>query len=123
MRLSAAAVTEGCLNRTVWPLAMLKLDQLMTRLLDCWLMTVVLPLGVLMEPLPATTCPPWGLAPAVRVTEINTSERPAAFNHDHVFMPYTRCSAPCNCIIVWPHLYIGCWTRPSWAPACLCIKV
>jgi hypothetical protein len=82
---------------------MLKLDQLMMSLLDCWLMTVLLPSGVLMVPLPATTCPPWGPAQAVRVTEVKTSDRPAALSQARVPMPST---APCNSFIVLPHLYI-----------------
>src|SRR5579872_7350255 len=78
MRFRAAAVVEGCLNWTVWPAPMLKLDQLTMSLLDCWLTTVVLELGLLMLPLPATTCPPWGLAQAELVTAVRASEKPAA---------------------------------------------
>src|SRR5579864_2691417 len=76
MRLSAAAETEGCWNWTLWLLATLKLFQLTTRLLDCWLMRVVLTFGVLIAPWPATTTPPCGFAKTGAAEAAST--RPAA---------------------------------------------
>ena len=63
MRLTANALADGWTKLTVSLLATLKLCQLMESLSLAWLIVVVLPFA-LMLPLPPTSCPPWGAAPA-----------------------------------------------------------
>ncbi len=111
MRLSAAAEALGCVNLTVWFLPMLKLDQSMT---------VRLALGLVMVPLPATTCPPWGLAEASRLTASSAVARvPRAAALSFPPRP-VRC--PCSVdmrysrFIGSPHLYIWCGARQGRRP-------
>ena len=83
------ALAPGVLKLTVALLPTLKVFQLMTALLELWLMFITAPGAVLITALPATTWPPVGNALAAGACadagNVKSSDRPNA-NHVYVWV-------------------------------------